>query len=188
MDFCKCCDTVMLRYCYFLLTLLISPLTLHLNSLCCCIIVIIDHRNIGVDITFSVLSCLVQEIWHKIHNLVMAESKMVAMATTRCFCDGSISENVQGTNLFNCTKFHAFMKKWTYHLKFCTYHLDQGSATPRLPSRMRLFHPSAVAPCSVGVQYAGEVSPRLLIQPFNLPLLFFSVKCVKVEVFKGQCE
>ncbi len=37
MDFCKCCDTVMLRYCYFLLTLLISPLTLHLNNLCCCI-------------------------------------------------------------------------------------------------------------------------------------------------------
>ncbi len=29
----------------------------------------------------------------------------------------------------------------------------------------RLFHPSTVAPCSVGVQYAGEVSPRLLIKP-----------------------
>ncbi len=37
MDFCKCCDSVMRRYCYFLLTLFISPLTLHLNSLCRCI-------------------------------------------------------------------------------------------------------------------------------------------------------
>ncbi len=36
MDYCKCCDTVMLRYCDFLLTLLISPLNVHLNCLCCC--------------------------------------------------------------------------------------------------------------------------------------------------------
>ncbi len=34
---------------------------------------------------------------------------MVAMSTMRCFCDGSISENVPGPNLYNCTKFHAFM-------------------------------------------------------------------------------
>ncbi len=40
---------------------------------------------------------------------------------------------------------------------------------PWLASRMRLFHPSVVAPCSVGVQYAGEVSPGLLIQPKLLP-------------------
>ncbi len=46
---------------------------------------------------------------------------MVAMETTRHFCDGSISENVQGPKLYNCAKFHAFMKKFTYHLKFCTY-------------------------------------------------------------------
>ncbi len=39
-------------------------------------------------------------------------------------------------------------------------------------SRMRLFYPSAVAPCSVGVQYAGEVSPRLLIQPKLYPCTF----------------
>ncbi len=57
------------------------------------------------------LLSLVQEILHKIHNLVMAESKMVAMANLRCFCNGLISENVQGTNLYNWTKFHAFMKK-----------------------------------------------------------------------------
>ncbi len=36
---------------------------------------------------------------------------MVAMETTRHFCDGSISENVQGPKLYNCAKFHAFMKK-----------------------------------------------------------------------------
>ncbi len=91
-------NAVMLTYCDFLLTLMISPLTLHLNSLCFVygIIEILDHQNIWTDITFSVLSCLVQEIWHKIHNLIMAESKMVTMATNRCFCHGYISENVQG--------------------------------------------------------------------------------------------
>ncbi len=47
-----------------------------------------------------------------------------------------------------------------------------GVGNPQLASRMRLFHPSAVAPCSVGVQYAGEVSPRLLIQPKLLPCTF----------------
>ncbi len=43
------------------------------------IIVILEHTPMFKDyndtiytITFSVLSCLVQEIWHKIHNLVMA--------------------------------------------------------------------------------------------------------------------
>ncbi len=83
-DFCKCCDTVMLGHCYFLLTLLISPLTLHLNSLCCCIwyhmvwyMVIIDHQNIGVGITFPVFSCLVQEIGHKIHHLAQGILAMV---------------------------------------------------------------------------------------------------------------
>ncbi len=45
--------------------------------------------------------------------------------------------------------------------------LMQGSA-----SHMRLFRPSAVAPCSVGVQYAGEVSSRLLIQPKLLACTF----------------
>ncbi len=48
---------------------------------------------------------------------------MVAMETTKHFCDGSISENVQGPKLYNCAKFHSFMKKFTYHLKWCTYHL-----------------------------------------------------------------
>ncbi len=46
------------------------------------------------------------------------------------------------------------------------YHLElfkPGVGNPRL------FHPSAVAPCSVGVQYAREVSPRLL----TLTLHFF---------------
>ncbi len=47
-----------------------------------------------------------------------------------------------------------------------------GVGNPRLPSRMRLFRPSTVAPCSVGVQYAGEVSPRLLIQPKLFPCTF----------------
>ncbi len=64
------------------------------------------HQNIKVDITFSMLSCLVQEICHNIHNLVMAESKM---ATTRCFCDDSSSVSVQSPKLYNCTKCHAFM-------------------------------------------------------------------------------
>ncbi len=83
-DFCKCCDTVMLGHFYFLLTLLISPLTLSLNSLCCCIwyhmvwyIVIIHHQNIGVGITFPVLSCFVQEMGHKIHHLARGVFVMV---------------------------------------------------------------------------------------------------------------
>lgn len=37
----------------------------------------------------------------------MAESKMV----TYDFCNESISENVHGPILYNCTKFHAFMKR-----------------------------------------------------------------------------
>ena len=45
----------------------------------------------------------------------MVESKMAAMATRGRFCDGSISEIVQGPKLYKCTKFHAFMKKWTIH-------------------------------------------------------------------------
>ena len=48
----------------------------------------------------------------------MAEIKMAAMATRGRFRDGSISENVQGPKLCKCTKFHAFMKKWTIDLKF----------------------------------------------------------------------
>ncbi len=52
-----------------------------------------------------------------------------------------------------------------------------GVGNPRLASHMWLFHPSAMAPCSI-----GPPPPRLLIQPKLFP------KCVKVEVFKGQCE
>lgn len=54
-----------------------TPLKLHLNNLwwyiwyhCNA-----DHKNMGVDITSSVLSCLVQEIWCKTHHQVMAGSK-----------------------------------------------------------------------------------------------------------------
>ena len=36
---------------------------------------------------------------------------MAAMATRGRFCDGSISDNVQGPKLYKCTKFHTFMKK-----------------------------------------------------------------------------
>ena len=30
------------------------------------------------------------------------------------FCDGSISDSVQGPKLYKCTKFHSFMKKWKW--------------------------------------------------------------------------
>lgn len=58
------------------------------------VVIILDHQNIGVAITFSASTCLVQEIWCKIQYSVMAESKTAAMAAMRHFCDGSISENV----------------------------------------------------------------------------------------------
>ncbi len=35
---------------------------------------------------------------------------MAAMATTRQICDGSISENVQDSELYDRDKIHAFMK------------------------------------------------------------------------------
>lgn len=82
------------------------------------IIVIIEHQNIGVDITFSVLSYLIQKIWRKIHYLVMVERKMAAMSR---FCDGSISENVQGAKLYMCTKAHAFILKSEHH-----FHISPG--------------------------------------------------------------
>ena len=37
--------------------------------------------------------------------------KLATMATRGRFCDGSISENVQGLKLYKCTKFHAFSLK-----------------------------------------------------------------------------
>lgn len=61
------------------------------------IIVILDHQSIGVDIPLSVSSYSLQEIWCKIHNSVMVESKM---ATMRCFCNGSISEKSSGNVQF----------------------------------------------------------------------------------------
>ncbi len=39
------------------------------------------------------------------------------------------------------------------------------------------LNPSAVAPCSVDVQYTEEVSPRLLIQPKLLPCTFLGQVC-----------
>lgn len=45
---------------------------------------ILDHPNKGLDITFSLLSRLVQETWCKLHHLVMVESKIAAMAARRC--------------------------------------------------------------------------------------------------------
>ncbi len=61
--------------------------------------------------------------------------------------------------------------QWPVCYQVAKWLLGQGSATRKLASRMRLFHPSAVAPWSVGVQYAGEVS-RHLIQPKLLPCTF----------------
>ncbi len=54
---------------------------------------------------------------------------MVAMATTRCFCDGSISENVKGRKLYKCTKFHALMKKWTLfsHITWTKIYFNESS-------------------------------------------------------------
>ncbi len=56
--------------------------------------------------------------------------------------------------------------KHSLSLSVCVYWVPKprpGVGSPRLPSRMWLFHPSAVAPCSVGVQYEGEVSPDFYI-------------------------
>lgn len=63
------------------------PSPIHLNHLWCCIWYhcITDHQSIWVDITYSVFSCLVQDIRCRVHHLVMAESKMVTIATTRFF-------------------------------------------------------------------------------------------------------
>ena len=74
------------------------------------IIVILDHQNIGVHMTFLVVSCLVLQIRCKIHNLVMVESRMATKAATWHFCDGSIVENVHGPKLYNCTKLNAIEK------------------------------------------------------------------------------
>lgn len=85
-----------------------------------------NHRNPQPSthkaITFLVLTCLVQEIQCKKHHSVMVESKVLNTAGTKHFCDGSISENVRGAKLCNCTKFHAFLKKCC--LSFGTNHLD----------------------------------------------------------------
>ena len=73
---------------------------------------------------FSVLSCLVQEIWCKIHNLVMVESPAAAMAAVWLFCDGSISEKVQGPNFFFHTSSGLFSKDWhicVNHFKGCDW-------------------------------------------------------------------
>ncbi len=48
---------------------------------------------------------------------------------------------------------------------YLLYLIKPGVGNLQFASRMLLFHPSAVAPCSVDVQYTGEVSPRLLLQP-----------------------
>ncbi len=51
---------------------------------------------------------------------------MVAMANTRCFCDGSISKKkIQGHKLYKCTKFHAFIKKWSF------FHISPGLAVQK---------------------------------------------------------
>ncbi len=80
--------------------------------------VILDHQNIGVDTKFSVLSCLVQEIWWKLHDTVRMENKMADMATmgrlyTWKFC-----------TMYNCTTFNAFVKTEQF---FFTHHLENSS-------------------------------------------------------------
>lgn len=68
-------------------SLLHSLLNVEQNQLWCCIWCNCNR----VEIIFSVLLFLVQEMWCKIHDLVDAASKV-----SQC----------------NCTEFHAFMKKW----------------------------------------------------------------------------
>ncbi len=55
----------------------------------CGVTIILDHQITGVDITFPVLSSLVQDIWCKIHNIAMVESEMAFIATKRQICYGS---------------------------------------------------------------------------------------------------
>ncbi len=55
-------------------------------------------------------------------------------------------------------------------------------------SRMLLFHLSAVAPCSVGVQYTGEVSPRLLLQPKLLPCTFSRSNVLKERISRANAS
>ncbi len=78
------------------------------------------------------------------------------------------------------THTHSYIQntlKWTCSLKI--YKQNNRIGNPRLARLMRLFRPSAVAPCNMGVQYAGEVSPRLLIQPELFPCTFFRSSVLK---------
>ena len=66
--------------------------------------VIHDHQNIGGHITYSVLGLfsgdMMQNTLFYIAFNIMAGIKMAAMASRGCFCGGSISDNVQGPELY----------------------------------------------------------------------------------------
>ncbi len=65
----------------------------------CGIISTLDHQNTGVDIAFSVLSCLIQEIRCKIHITVTMESKMVAISAVKNCCQNYDFDTIPAQNI-----------------------------------------------------------------------------------------
>ncbi len=71
-----------------------------------------------------------------------------------------------------CLKNFSRVSQKVLKVIYFVQHLKQARSGVGNPWLVPLFRPSAVAPCSVGVQYAGDVSPRLLIQHKLLPCTF----------------
>ena len=139
------------------------------------ITVILDHQNIGGggDVAFSVLSCLVQEIWCKIHNSVMAESKMAAMAATSWVGDDSISQDVQKTKPYKHTKFHALRKKCLFFLFFLACLLDYWQKVYFLFFNVRIHSSFPLVKQNVSCAYvslnkANNVIPSTCQSVFHL--------------------
>ncbi len=71
------------------------------------------------------------------------------------------------------TRSDSIAAKWVWlllYMKDINYTISTNVSSE--VGNLQLFHRSAVAPCSVGVQYRGEVFPRLLIQPKLFPCTF----------------
>ncbi len=70
----------------------------------------LDHQNIGVDITFSVI--MLGSGYDKIHNLVMAESKMAwPWQPQSFFAMAPFLKMFRAAKYTSVPKCHAFMKK-----------------------------------------------------------------------------
>ncbi len=98
-------------------TLIISPLTIHLNNLCCYDMnVILDPQNIGVDITNSLLSCLVWYdtkyiiwLWRKLKWLPWPPQGVFAMAPF-------LKKRFRATNYTSVPSFTLLLKSIFFHI------------------------------------------------------------------------